>query len=83
MNHRHWIPRKNISGCSLGQQNIHRIQENIPAINADPECTICNKSQTLWIPRKNISGCSLGRQTIQENIPVINTDPGYTISENF
>ena len=31
---------KNICGCWLGKQNIHRIQENIPVINADPRCTI-------------------------------------------
>ena len=27
---------KNICGCWLGKQNIHRIQENIPVINVDP-----------------------------------------------
>ena len=49
INYKHWIPRKNISGCFLRQQNIQKRQENIPAINVDPGCPISGGHLDLGI----------------------------------
>ena len=46
---KHFDMEKYICGCWLSKQEIHRIQENIPIINADLRCTISENFQSYNI----------------------------------